>query len=238
MDLAYKIVKLGRSARNAANIKNRQPLSEMLISVNTLPEYYAHIVKEELNVKKIELGAEMSDYVNFEIKPNLPVLGKEYGKLIPRIKEEIAKKNQMELATTVKAGKVEYIEIDGTEIGLDANNLLITMHGKEGFAFSGEGEMGVVLDTHITLELKEEGYVREILSKVQNMRKDSGFEVLDRINLYVAENEKLEEIIKKFEKNIQHDTLADNIIYNESDKEYVDTNINGESLKICVKVIK
>ena len=238
MDLAYKIVKLGRSARNAANIKNRQPLSEMLISVNTLPEYYAHIVKEELNVKKIELGAEMSDYVNFEIKPNLPVLGKEYGKLIPRIKEEIAKKNQMELATTVKAGKVEYIEIDGTEIGLDANNLLITMHGKEGFAFSGEGEMGVVLDTHITPELKEEGYVREILSKVQNMRKDSGFEVLDRINLYVAENEKLEEIIKKFEKNIQHDTLADNIIYNESDKEYVDTNINGESLKICVKVIK
>ena len=238
MDLAYKIVKLGRSARNAANIKNRQPLSEMLISVNTLPEYYAHIVKEELNVKKIELGAEMSDYVNFEIKPNLPVLGKEYGKLIPRIKEEIAKKNQMELATTVKAGKVEYIEIDGTEIGLDANNLLITMHGKEGFAFSGEGEMGVVLDTHITPELKEEGYVREILSKVQNMRKDSGFEVLDRINLYVAENEKLEEIIKKFEKNIQHDTLADNIIYNESDKEYVDTNINGENLKICVEVIK
>ena len=112
------------------------------------------------------------------------------------------------------------------------------MHGKEGFAFSGEGEMGVVLDTHITLELKEEGYVREILSKVQNMRKDSGFEVLDRINLYVAENEKLEEIIKKFEKNIQHDTLADNIIYNESDKEYVDTNINGENLKICVEVIK
>ena len=237
MDLAYKIVKLGRSARNAANIKNRQPLSEMLISVNTLPEYYAHIVKEELNVKKIELGAEMSDYVNFEIKPNLPVLGKEYGKLIPRIKEEIAKKNQMELATTVKAGKVEYIEIDGTEIGLDSDNLLITMHGKEGFAFSGEGEMGVVLDTHITPELKEEGYVREILSKVQNMRKDSGFEVLDRINLYVAENKKLEEVIKKFEANIKHDTLANNIIYDEPDKEYIDTNINGENLKICVEVL-
>ena len=237
MDLAYKIVKLGRSARNAANIKNRQPLSEMLISVDTLPEYYAHIVKEELNVKKIELGAEMSDYVNFEIKPNLPVLGKEYGKLIPKIKEEIAKKNQMELATTVKAGKVEYIEIDGTEIGLDANNLLITMHGKEGFAFSGEGEMGVVLDTHITPELKEEGYVREILSKVQNMRKDSGFKVLDRINLYVAENAKLEDVIKKFEANIKHDTLADNIIYDEPNKDYIDTNINGENLKIFVEVI-
>ena len=102
MDLAYKIVKLGRSARNSANIKNRQPLSEMLISINTLPKYYEDIVKEELNVKQIELGAEMSEYVNFEIKPNLPVLGREYGKLIPRIKEEISKKNQMDLANTVK----------------------------------------------------------------------------------------------------------------------------------------
>ena len=145
MDLAYKIVKLCRSARNSANIKNRQPLSEMLISVNTLPEYYAHIVKEELNVKKIELGAEMSDYVNFEIKPNLPVLGKEYGKLIPRIREELGKLNQMELATKVKNGKCEYIEIDDTQIELNADNLLVTMQGKDGFAFSGEGEMGVTV---------------------------------------------------------------------------------------------
>ena len=142
MDLAYKIVKLGRSARNAVNIKNRQPLSEMLISIDTLPEYYTDIVKEELNVKEVKLGAEMSDYVNFEIKPNLPVLGREYGKLIPKIREEISKKNQMDLASKVKQGKVEYIEIDGIEIGLDANNLLITMQGKEGFAFSGEGEIG------------------------------------------------------------------------------------------------
>ena len=119
MDLAYKIVKLGRNARNTANIKNRQPLSEMLISVKSLPEYYGEIVKDELNVKLVELGADMSQYVDFEIKPNLPVLGKEYGKLIPRIKEEIAKKNQMELANKVKNGGVEYIEIDDTQIALD-----------------------------------------------------------------------------------------------------------------------
>ncbi len=238
MDLAYKVVKLGRSSRNAVNIKNRQPLSKMLISIDTLPKYYEDIVKEELNIKEIELGAEMSEYVDFEIKPNLPVLGKEYGKLIPKIKEEIAKKNQMELATKVKNGKVEYIEIDGVQIGLDSNNLLITMHGKEGFAFSGEGEMGVVLDTHITPELKEEGYLREILSKVQNMRKESGFEVLDRINLYVSENENLENVIKKYEDIIKKDTLANNIFYNEKGREYVDTNINGEKLKISVEVIK
>ena len=238
MDLAYKVVKLGRSSRNAVNIKNRQPLSKMLISIDTLPKYYEDIVKEELNIKEIELGAEMSEYVDFEIKPNLPVLGKEYGKLIPKIREEIAKKNQMELATKVKNGKVEYIEIDGVQIGLDSNNLLITMHGKEGFAFSGEGEMGVVLDTHITPELKEEGYLREILSKVQNMRKESGFEVLDRINLYVSENENLEKVIKKYEEIIKKDTLANNIFYNEKEREYTDININGENLKIGVEVIK
>ncbi|WP_152642487.1 class I tRNA ligase family protein, partial [Clostridium sp. IBUN13A] len=98
MDLAYTLVKLGRSARNAANVKNRQPLSEMLISTNVLPEYYGDIVKEELNIKKVELGADLSKYVNFEIKPNLPVLGKSYGKLIPQIRKAISEKNQMELA--------------------------------------------------------------------------------------------------------------------------------------------
>ena len=238
MDLAYRIVKLGRSARNSVNIKNRQPLSEMLISIDTLPEYYADIVKEELNVKEVVLGAEMSEYVNFEIKPNLPVLGKEYGRLIPKIKEAIAKKNQMDLANTVKNGGTEYIEIDDTQIGLNAENLLVTMQGKEGFAFSGEGEIGVVLDTTITPELAEEGILREVLSKVQNMRKDSGFEVLDRINLYVAENEKIEAVIKKYEETIKHDTLANNIFYNKEERDYTDTNINGENLKVNVEVVK
>ena len=237
MDLAYKIVKLGRSARNLSNIKNRQPLSKMLISINTLPEYYSDIVKDELNVKEIELGAEMSDYVNFEIKPNLPVLGKQYGKLIPRIKEEIAKKNQMDLANKVKNGGTEYIEIDDTQIGLNSENLLITMQGKEGFAFSGEGEIGVVLDTQITPELKEEGYVREILSKIQNMRKDRGFEVLDKINLYVSGNDMLEAVVKKNADVIKHDTLALDIMYDKQRENYTDTNINGEDLKVDVEVV-
>ena len=238
MDLAYKIVKLGRSARNSANIKNRQPLSEMLISVDTLPKYYEDIVKEELNVKEVKLGAEMSKYVDFEIKPNLPVLGKEYGKLIPRIREELGKLNQMELATKVKNGKCEYIEIDDTQIELNADNLLVTMQGKDGFAFSGEGEMGVVLDTNITKELKEEGYVREVLSKVQNMRKDQGFEVLDHINLYVAGDSDLERVIKEHEELIKHDTLAEKIVYHEERDNYVSTNINGQNLDIEVELVK
>ena len=217
--------------------KTEQVLSEMLISVDTLPKYYEDIVKDELNVKKIEFGAEMSEYVNFEIKPNLPVLGKEYGKLIAKIKQEIANKNQMDLANKVKNGEAEYIEIEDKRIPLNSDNLLITMQGKEGFAFSGEGEIGVVLDTHITDELKKEGYVREILSKVQNMRKDKGFEVLDNINLYISGNAMLEEVIKQNAELIKHDTLAINIIYNQDRKEYTETNINGETLNIDVEVV-
>ncbi len=144
----------------------------------------------------------------------------------------------MDLANKVKNGGVEYIEIDDTQIGLNAENLLVTMQGKEGFAFSGEGEIGVVLDTHISPELKEEGYVREILSKVQNMRKDRGFEVLDNIHLYVAGNTMLEDIIKKNETLIKHDTLAVEVIYNEDRNSYTEMNINGESLKIDVEVEK
>ena len=236
MDLAYKIVKLGRSSRNSANIKNRQPLSKMLVSINTLPEYYIDIIKEELNVKNMILGADMSKFVNFEIKPNLPVLGREYGKLIPKIKEEISKKNQIDLANKVKNGEIEYIEIGEIQIPLNSENLLITMQGKEGFAFSGEGEIGVVLDTHISSDLKEEGMVREILSKIQNMRKENGFEVLDRINLYVAENENLIELIKKNEENIKRDTLTQEVFYNKDNVKYTQVNINGENLKIAVEV--
>ena len=237
MDLAYKIVKLGRSARNSANIKNRQPLSEMLISIDNLPKYYEDIVKEELNVKKVELGAEMSKYVDFEIKPNLPVLGKEYGKLIPQIRAKLAEMNQMDLATKVKTGKSEYIEIGDTQIELTADNLLVTMQGKEGFAFSGEGEIGVILETTITPELRKEGYVREVLSKVQNMRKDKGFEVLDNINLYVAGSEELEAVIKENEELIKHDTLAKKVVYHEERDNYTTTNINGNNLDIDIEKV-
>ena len=238
MDLAYLIVKLGRSSRNSVNIKNRQPLSRMLASIKTLPDYYSQIVKEELNVKEVVLGADMKEYVTFEIKPNLPIIGKEYGKLIPQIKQKIAEFNQMELATRIEAGAIEYIEIGETQIPLSKENLLITMQGKDGFAFSGAGEIGVVIETEITPELREEGMLREILSKVQNMRKDSGFEVTDNINLYIEGNSILEEIVKKYEDIIKHDTLSVNIFYNKPNKKYVETPINKEKLNIFVEVVE
>jgi isoleucyl-tRNA synthetase len=237
MDLAYNIVKLGRSSRNAANIKNRQPLSEMLVSTTALPEYYLEIIKEELNIKSVQLGADLSKYVSFEIKPNLPVIGKAYGKLIPGIKKEIAARNQMELAQTVQNGGVVNITVGDTEIELNKENLLVTMQGLEGFAFAGEGQIGVVLDTHITEELREEGHLREIISKIQNMRKESGFEVADKINLYISDNEMLQAVVKKFEDVIKRETLTVDVIFN-AEKEYVETNINGEKLNLTVEVVK
>ncbi|MEG3041110.1 MAG: isoleucine--tRNA ligase [Clostridium sp.] len=234
MDKAYKIVKLGRSARNGANIKNRQPLGMMLVSVDSLPEYYGDIVKDELNIKNVQLGADLSKYVNFEIKPNLPVLGKAYGKMIPGIRKAIGAMNQMELSQRVNSGEVVMIDVDGIKIELNKENLLVTMQGLEGFAFAGEGEIGVVLDTNISEELREEGHIREVLSKIQNMRKESGFEVSDKINLYLSGNETLESIVRKFEEQIKRDTLAVEVTYG-SDKATTEVKINGEKLFLQVE---
>lgn len=237
MDLAYKIVKLGRSARNGANIKNRQPLSKMLVSTDSLPAYYGDIITDELNIKAVEFGADLSTHVNFEIKPNLPVLGRAYGKMIPQIRKEIGARNQMELAQTIQNGGVVTINIDGTEIELNKENLLVTMQGLEGYAFAGEGSIGVVLDTHISEELREEGHVREMISKIQNMRKESGFQVADKIKLYVADNEMLMNVIKKFADVIKRDTLTEEIVFG-TEREYTETTINGEKLNMDVEVVK
>ncbi|WP_291650291.1 isoleucine--tRNA ligase [Clostridium sp.] len=236
MDLAYTIVKLGRSARNGANIKNRQPLSKMLLSTDAIPEYYGDIIKDELNIKTVEFGADLSQYVNFEIKPNLPVLGRAYGKLIPGIRKEIASRNQMELAQKLQNGGTETIVVDGTEIALNSESVLVTMQGLEGYAFAGEGEIGVVLDTTITEELKEEGHLREIISKIQNMRKEKGFEVADKIKLFVSDNDMLIAVVNKYSDAIKRETLTQEIVVNEK-VDYTETVINGEKLNMTVKVV-
>ena len=237
MELAYKVVKLGRSARSNANIKNRQPLQKMLLSTKVIPEYYGDIIKDELNIKEIAFGADISKYVNFEIKPNLPVIGKTYGKLIPQIRKAIGEQDQMNLAQTVNNGGSVTINVEGNEIELNGENLLVTMQGLEGFAFAGEGEIGVVLDTHITEELQEEGHVREILSKIQNMRKESGFEVADRIRLYVSGNEMFEGVVSRNAETIKRETLSEEIVFN-ANREYKEQKINGETLNMDVEVVK
>ncbi|WP_027623617.1 isoleucine--tRNA ligase [Clostridium lundense] len=237
MEEAYKIVKLGRSARNGSNIKNRQPLSKMRVSSKSLPEYYGDIIRDELNIKEVLFGADLSKYVNFDIKPNLPVLGKAYGRYIPVIRKELGAMDQMELAQKIQTGGSVVIKTGDVEIELNSQNLLVTMQGLEGFAFAGEGTIGVVLDTTITDELKEEGNLREILSKVQNMRKESGFEVADKIKLYVTGNELLESVVNKYEDLIKRETLSTEVYYNK-EREYTECKINGEDFKIAVEVVK
>lgn len=232
MSVAYSLVKFGRSARAAAGIKNRQPLQKILVSERELPDYYGDIIKDELNIKEVELGADLSKYVDFEIKPNLPVLGKTYGKMIPAIRKAIAEKDQMELAQKILAGKEVVIEANGQEITLNQENLLVTMQGLEGYAFGGDGERGVVLDTTVTEELKKEGYLREIVSKIQNLRKESGLEVADHIILTLGGNPLLETIIEDNKDLIKGETLADEIIIQATGDE---VNINGEKLHLALK---
>lgn len=237
MGLAYSLVKLGRSARNTSNMKNRQPLSQMLISEKELPEYYGQVIKDELNIKDVVLGADLSKFVNFELKPNLPVIGRTYGKLIPQIKKAINDMDQMELAQKVNHGEDVLITINEEEIILNQKNLLVTMQGLPGYAFAGEGELGVVLDTQLTDALKEEGDVREMISKIQNLRKESNFEVADKISLYVDGNDHLMRIMKEHEDHLKKEVLAVEVHYGES-HEMNEFNINGENINMGVEVIK
>jgi isoleucyl-tRNA synthetase len=233
MELTYKICALGRNARNLANIKNRQPLSKMLLSTKTLPDYYIDIIKEELNIKDVQVGANMSDYVSYTVKPNSPVLGKAHGKFIPGIRKAISGMDQMALALKISNGEAIMVEIDNTLIEFNSTNLLVTMNGIEGFGFAGEGDVGVVLDTHISESLRVEGYAREIISKLQNMRKDNSFEVMDKIKIYMTGNILLQDVVNQYKDYIMSETLALEIVFDEA-REYTDVIINGEPLKLAV----
>ena len=234
MDLAYKIVKLGRSARNNANIKNRQPLYKILVSGENLEIYYHSIIKEELNVKEIEFNADISKYVNFDIKPNLPIIGKAYGKHIPTIRKFLNESDQMDLALKLNKGESVELNLGEESILLSKENLLINMNGLEGYAFSGEGSIGVILDTSIDETLKEEGFVREIISKIQNLRKEKRFEVSDKIRIYIKNSESLINVIEKHKDNIKKETLTVDILFEENNLNYIDLNINGEILTLDI----
>lgn len=234
MDLAYKIVKLGRSARSNVNIKNRQPLQKILVSGESLDFYYHSIIKDELNVKEIEFNSDISKYVSFDIKPNLPVIGKLYGKHIPTICKFLGESNQMDLALKLNRGESVECNLGDEIIYLSKENLLISMNGLDGYAFSGEGSIGVVLDTTITKLLREEGFVREIISKIQNLRKEKNFEVSDKINIYVKNSEDLVNIIEKYKDNIMKETLSIDIIFGKNDLNYIDLSINGKILTLDI----
>jgi len=237
MDVAYKIVQLGRAARNDANIKNRQPLSRMLVSFkeNSLPEYYIDIIKNELNIKQVQFKDSIEEYVEFGFKMNYPVLGPKFGKLVPKIGEALKTVSPFDASRSIKEYGMFKVNIAGEEVALTSDDVNVTMKGKEGYAYQTNGYISVILDKSLTEELIKEGFTREIISKIQNMRKDSGFEVSDRINFYYYGNDKLNKIVLDNVEFIKSETLSDEVAEeNREGISYTEWSINGEKFNMAV----
>ncbi|HHW30498.1 MAG TPA: isoleucine--tRNA ligase [Clostridiaceae bacterium] len=235
MDLVLKVVVLGRACRNSANIKNRQPLGKMYVMAEfELPEMYRDLIKDELNVKDIVFTDNTNMFTTYLFKPQLKVLGPRYGKLVPKIAQLLKEVDGQEVMGGFDAGKDLVLTVDGTEISLSKEDLLIEVVQKEGFITEAEKNITVVLDTNLTPELIEEGFVREITSKIQTMRKEAGFEVQDHIRLYYKDNDKIAEIIERNKELIAEEVLADEIAEGSSEGYSKEWNINGETVSMTV----
>ncbi len=236
MDEVLNIVVLGRAARNTANIKNRQPLGKIYATAaKELDKDFCEIIEDELNVKSLEFVTDSSGYVSYSFKPQLKTLGPKYGKLLGAIRNHLASLDGSAAKKELDEKGAISFTADGTEISLAVEDLLIETVQKEGYhAESGNG-VTVVLDTNLTDELIEEGFVRELVSKIQTMRKDAGFEVMDTIKIYVSGNEKIEAIFNNNADEIKHDVLATDIIISAGGSYAKDWDINGEKVTMGVE---
>ena len=235
MAAVLDIVVLGRSARNAANIKNRQPVASMYVQGKALPDMYVSIIADELNVKEVKFVDDASSFISYRVKPQLKTLGPRYGKLLPKINQYLAGEGVGNAVVAAhNRGESYKFDIDGTEISLAAEDVLVSTEENAGFVTVTEHDLSVVLDTNLTPELIEEGFVREIVSKVQTMRKEAGFEVTDHIVLSHHGNSLIEGIFARHGAEIAADTLADSIRLGSAG--YVkDWEINGESVTLGVE---
>lgn len=240
MEEVLTAVTLGRAARNDAAIKNRQPLAKMYIAgEKAIPEIYTDIITDELNVKSLEFTNDASMFVTYTFKPQLRLLGKKLGKRLGAVRTALAELDGSKAKKELDTNGVLKVEVNdgGDPVELTAEELLIDTAKAEGFVSATENNVTVVLDTTLTPELIEEGMVREVVSKVQNMRKSSDFNVTDHISLGVADNDKVAEIIKNNEDSIKSDVLADEITYGTVDGNVEEQDINGEKVKLSVKVV-
>ena len=236
MDLVLKAVVLGRAARNEANIKNRQPIALMYVKAPfELNEFYTKIVEEELNVKKVEFKDDMDEYLNYEIKPQFKVLGPKYGKQMKEIAAVLAKVDGQKAKVELETTKTLKLELSSGEITLVPEDLDVKMTQTEGFAAQRDGDVTIAISTVLTDELIEEGFVREIISKVQTMRKENGFEVTDRITVFAQGNEKIAKLMQDNAETIKKITLADELVYDKLDGFTKEWNINGEKVTLGVK---
>ena len=236
MEEVLKIVVMGRAARNTANIKNRQPIGTMFVKAEkALSDFYQEIIEEELNVKEVKFTDDVREFTTYTFKPQLKTVGPKYGKQLGGIKEYLANVDGNEAMDKLNAGENLIFDVNGTEVSLGKEDLLIEMSQKEGYMSEADNTVTVVLDCNLSEELVEEGFAAEIISKIQTMRKDSGFEVMDHIKVGIAGNDKLAAIAAKNEKAIADKVLADSI---DKDAVYANSkewNVNGEKVTLSVE---
>lgn len=239
MDEVLKVVVFGRAARNTANIKSRQPIANMYIkAAKTLDDYFVDILRDELNVKNVEFKEDLSAFTAYSFKPQLRTVGPKYGKHLNAIKEYLANVDGNKAMSELKADGVIKFTADDTEIALTEEDLLIDVAKMEGYVTEGDNYVTVVIDTTLTPELIEEGYVREVISKIQTMRKDSDFQVTDRIKVYVTGNAKIAEVMEKNADEIKRVVLGDAFVMDAACDNSKEWNINGEKVTIGVEVSK
>ena len=239
MDEVLKVVVFGRAARNTANIKSRQPIANMYIkAAKTLDDYFVDILRDELNVKNVEFKEDLSAFTAYSFKPQLRTVGPKYGKHLNAIKEYLANVDGNKAMSELKADGVIKFTADDTEIALAEEDLLIDVAKMEGYVTEGDNYVTVVIDTTLTPELIEEGYVREVISKIQMMRKDSDFQVTDRIKVYVTGNAKIADVMEKNADEIKRVVLADAFVMDAACDNSKEWNINGEKVTIGVEVSK
>ena len=236
MELVLEIVVLGRAARNASNIKNRQPIGNMYVKADRqLDDFFKEIVASELNLKAVSFKDDMEEYLSYSFKPQFKVLGPKVGKQIGEVKAALAGINghaaKAELEST---GKLK-LTLKSGEVELLPEDVDITMSQTEGFATQRYGNVTIALETTLSQELIEEGFVREIISKLQTMRKENGFQVVDHITVYAAGNDKLVDIMSRNEDFLKKVVLADKVVYGSTEGFVKEWNINGEDITLAVK---
>ena len=236
MDEVLKIVVMGRACRNSANIKNRQPIGQMFVKApEKLSGFYTDIIADELNVKKVTFSDDVSAYTSYQFKPQLRTVGPKYGKYLKQIQAALAGLDGNKAMAELKADGVLKLDSVSDEVVLSEEDLLITMTQMEGYVSENDNTVTVVLDTNLTPELIEEGFVRELISKIQTMRKEAGFEVMDHIAVSYIADEKVTGIFAKYGEEIKSEVLADAISSGDLKGYEKEWSINGESVQLAVE---
>ena len=235
MENVLKLVVMGRACRNTSNIKNRQPIGQMFVKAEfTLPEFYQEIVADELNVKNVKFTDDVRDFTSYSFKPQLKTVGPKYGKMLGGIKKALDTIDGNAAMDELNANGSLNLDVDGQEITLFKEDLLIDTAQIEGYVSENDNGITVVLDTNLTEELLEEGFVREIISKIQTMRKEAGFEVMDKIRVTYTGSEKAESIFAKYAESISSEVLAEEVTKAEPAGYVKEWKINGEQVTMGV----